>query len=136
MSSQLKKIAGSVVAFLVLSAVIPAWANGTPTEKEVVIGINDVYVPGGFDSSSDVYVVMSGIFPNGCYRWSRANVVHSDTFHHEVKSIANVSQGMCIMVLVPFTKEVRLGQFAAGKHTLRFVNGDGTYLEKSLTIEE
>jgi hypothetical protein len=39
------------------------------------------------------------------------------------------------MVLVPFQKEVRLGKFEAGKHTLRFENGDGTYFEKTLVIE-
>ena len=107
-----------------------------PDVKEVQIGINDVFVPSGFDSNSDVYVVTNGIFPNGCYRWSRADVKHTDAFTHEVRSSAAVSQGMCIMVLVPFSKEVRLGKFDVGKHTLRFLNGDGTYLEKSLKIEE
>lgn len=107
-----------------------------PQEKEVQVGINDVYVPSGFDSSSDVYVVTSGIFPNGCYKWNRADVNHKDSYTHEVKTIASVSQGMCIMVLVPFTKEVRLGKFDPGKHTLRFLNGDGTYLEKSINIEQ
>jgi hypothetical protein len=54
---------------------------------------------------------------------------------HEVKSIASVSQGMCLMVMIPFTKEVSLGKFESGKHTLRFLNGDGTFLEKSMSIE-
>lgn len=107
-----------------------------PVVKDVQIGISDVYIPSGFDSNSDVFVVTSGIFPNGCYRWKGAQVADVDQFTHEVKSTASVSQGMCIMVLVPFNKEVRLGKFAVGKHTLRFLNGDGTYLEKSLNIEE
>lgn len=106
-----------------------------PEEKEVQIGINGVYVPGGFDSSSDVYVVVNGIFQNSCYTWKRADVNHTNNFFHEVKSIATVKQGMCLMVLVPFQKEVRLGQFEEGKHTLRFMNGDGTYLEKTLIVE-
>lgn len=105
-------------------------------EKEVQVGISDVFVPGGFDSNSDAFVVASGIFPNGCYRWKGANVNHVDRFTHEVKSSATVSQGMCLMVLVPFSKEIRLGKLDAGKHTLRFLNGDGTYLDKSLNIEE
>lgn len=113
-----------------------AGTTQVPEVKEVQIGINDVFIPSGFDSNSDVYVVTNGIFPNGCYRWSKADVKHTDSFTHEVRSSAAVSQGMCIMVLVPFTKEVRLGKFEVGKHTLRFVNGDGTYLEKSLRIEE
>lgn len=103
--------------------------------KEVAIGLNDVYVPAGFSSQQEAYVVVSGLFPNGCYSWSRAQVQHLDDYSHQITSYANVSQGMCVMVLVPFTKEVRLGPLASGKHRLRFLNGDGTYLEKSLKIE-
>jgi hypothetical protein len=107
-----------------------------PAEKEVVVGVNDAYIPGGFDATSDVFVVVNGLFPNGCYRWSRADVAHPQRTIHEVKSIAKVSQGMCLMVLVPFTKEVRIGQIGAGDHKVRLMNGDGTYLEKSLSLEE
>lgn len=131
------RILNTILALGLLFFVNNSFANGdTPAEKEVQVGINDVYVPSGFDSSSDVYVVTSGIFPNGCYKWKRADVSHKDAYTHEVKSVASVSQGMCIMVLVPFTKEVRLGRFEPGKHTLRFLNGDGTYLEKSVSIEQ
>lgn len=112
-----------------------AFAEQLPVEKEVQIGISGVYVPGGFDASSDVYVVVNGIFQNGCYKWKRADVAHTDAFSHEIKSIASVSQGMCLMVLIPFQKEVRLGRFNSGKHVLRFENGDGTYVEKNLVVE-
>ncbi|MFM6927400.1 MAG: hypothetical protein ACKOX6_03005 [Bdellovibrio sp.] len=109
--------------------------QAAPVEREVQIGINGVYVPGGFDSSSDVFVVVNGIFQNGCYKWKRADVDHKDNYNHVVKSVASVSEGMCIMVLIPFQKEVRLGKFSPGKHTLRFENGDGTYLEKTMNVE-
>ncbi|MBV2167844.1 MAG: hypothetical protein KUL82_03970 [Bdellovibrio sp.] len=126
----------SVVLAAMVSFSFNAFAEqSAPVEKEVQIGISGVYVPGGFDSSSDVFVVVNGIFQNGCYKWKRADVSHQDAFSHEIKSIASVSQGMCLMVLIPFQKEVRLGKFAAGKHVLRFENGDGTYLEKSLIVE-
>lgn len=104
--------------------------------REVIVGINEAFIPGGFDIYSDIYVIASGIFPNGCYRWSRADVKHVDHYNHEIRSIANVQQGMCIMVLVPFNKEIKLGRFDAGKHTLKFVNGDGTYLEKTMVVEQ
>ncbi len=97
--------------------------------------INGAYIPAGFDSTSDTYVVVNGVFQNGCYKWKRSEVADKDTFTHEVKSIASVSQGMCLMVLVPFQKEIRLGQMASGNHTIRFLNGDGTYLEKSMIVE-
>jgi hypothetical protein len=109
--------------------------NDVPPAKEVIVGLNDVYVPAGFDSEADAYVVVNGIFPNGCYRWKGAEVDHKDSFNHEIRSKAMVSQGLCLMVLMPFQKEVRLGQLESGTHQLRFVNGDGTYLEKTMKVE-
>ena len=103
--------------------------------REVVIGLNDVYVPAGFDSEADSYVIVNGIFPNGCYRWSGVEVKNDGQFNHEIKSKAMVSQGMCIMVLIPFTKEVRLGKLATGEHKLKFLNGDGTWIEKTMKVE-
>lgn len=132
----MKTIIASVCASLCLA--LPAMADQSQPQqpaKEMQIGVNSVYVPGGFDSNSDAYVVVNGIFPSGCYKWDRAEVSHIDAFKHEVKSIAKVGQGMCIMVLVPFQSEVRLGKFAAGEHTLRFLNGDGSYIEKTMKIE-
>ncbi|KYG62816.1 hypothetical protein AZI87_16200 [Bdellovibrio bacteriovorus] len=129
------KIANLILAAMVSFSLNALAEQPAPVEKEVQIGINGVYVPGGFDSASDVFVVVNGIFQNGCYKWKRADVTHIDTYSHEIKSIASVSPGMCLMVLIPFQKEVRLGKFAAGKHVLRFENGDGTYLEKSLIVE-
>ncbi|MCX7675079.1 MAG: hypothetical protein N2Z70_04530 [Bdellovibrionaceae bacterium] len=109
--------------------------DATETAKEVMIGISDVFVPSGFDSQSDAYVVVSGIFPNGCYRWSKAEVKHVSKTEHEVRSFATVQPGMCLMVLVPFTKEVALGTLESGTHKVKFVNGDGTWLEKNLIVE-
>ncbi len=106
-----------------------------PLEKEVTIGISGAYIPVGFNRDSDAYVIVNGVFQNGCYRWKKADVTDLGSTSHEVRSIATVNQGMCLMVLVPFQKEIRLGKLNTGKHLLRFVNGDGTYLEKSLVIE-
>ncbi|MFN7728739.1 MAG: hypothetical protein ACK5P7_06260 [Bdellovibrio sp.] len=103
--------------------------------REVMIGISDAYVPAGFDSNSDAFVVTNGVFPNGCYRYSRAEVTHQDDSTHIVKSYATVQPGMCLMVLVPFTKEVLIGKLQKGSHTIRFLSGDGTYLEKNLKVE-
>jgi hypothetical protein len=124
-----------IAASLMLAQATLAASAARAEEKEVAVGISGVFVPAGFDSSSDAYVIVNGVFQNGCYKWSRAERTNRDEFNHEIRSIATVTQGMCIMVLVPFQKEVRLGQLATGKHTLKFVNGDGTYLEKTLSVE-
>lgn len=117
------------------SSLASAKSLDEPTTRDVAIGISDVFIPGGFDSEADSYVVVSGMFPNGCYRWKAAEVKNVNALTHEIRSVAAVSQGMCIMVFVPFSKEVRLGLLASGNHILRFVNGDGTFLERNLKIE-
>ena len=112
-----------------------ASAPAQPPQKEVLIGISDVFVPAGFDSNSEVNVVASGMFPNGCYRWGSSEVTKGDEAV-EVRSKAIVKQGMCLMVLVPFTREISLGKLGAGDHAVRFMSSDGTYLEKHIVIEE
>ena len=125
---------GAVLALNLSAGVVKA-DDSLPATREVTIGVSDVFVPGGFDSQTDAYVVANGIFPNGCYRWKGAQVKNVDNFHHEIQSSALVSQGMCLMVLVPFTKEIRLGRLSSGEHKLKFLNGDGTYLEKTMNVE-
>ena len=113
-----------------------AVAAELPLEKEVIINIHDVHVPAGFEPNSEVYVIASGVFPNSCYKWKEARVeLNKSPGIHQVKSAAAVSQGMCLMVFVPFTREINLGKLGRGEHRVQFVNGDGTYLEKSIKIE-
>lgn len=136
-NSMLGKMASAVAIFAgaaLVSSVGHAEARELPA-KDVVVDINDVFVPGGFSSDADAYVVVNGLFPNGCYRWKGADVQHDGTVH-KIKPIATVTQGLCIRVLVPFTKEVKLGRLEAGKHTLRFVDSAGNYLEKEMEIED
>lgn len=107
-----------------------------PGEREVVVGVNDAYVPSGFDSSSDAFVVVNGLFSNSCYRLKAAEVQHVGAALHEVKVKAIVTEGLCLMVLVPFHQEAQLGKLAVGDHSIHFMNGDGTFWEKHLTIEQ
>lgn len=106
-----------------------------PRTREVVVSISDAYIPSGFDSGSDAFTVVSGLFPNSCYRIKAAEVNHVGPALHEVTTYATVTEGLCLMVLVPFNKEVRLGRLDAGDHKVRFMNGDGTYMEKAFTVE-
>ncbi|MCO5143346.1 MAG: hypothetical protein M9962_09680 [Oligoflexia bacterium] len=103
---------------------------------EKIVPVNDVYIPNGFDSGSDVFVVVNGWFPHSCYQLKEARVDHIGSSLHEVRTIANVTEGLCLTVIVPFHKEVQLGRLNIGEHKVRFMNGDGTYMEKSLTIEQ
>lgn len=106
-----------------------------PRSHEVFLHINDVFVPSEKNSAGDSYVIANGMFPNSCYRWNRAEVAHPTDNTHYVRLAGMVSDGMCLMVLVPYTKEVILGKLPAGEHTLRFINGDETYFERTLTVK-
>lgn len=103
--------------------------------NEVPLSVSDVFIPSGFDSGADVFVVVNGYFPNSCYSWKNAQVNHISPTEHEIYSMGMVKPGMCLTVLLPYTQEVRLGRFESGVHTLRFMNGDGTYLERSMSVE-
>lgn len=122
-------------SIVTLTFALIAQAAPASGAKEVTVALNDVFVPGGFDSNSDAYVVVNGIFPNGCYKWKGATRNDLSTFEHEITPTAIVNQGMCIQVLVPFTKDIRLGKLNSGAHTLRFLSNDGTFIEKNLIVE-
>ncbi len=121
------------VALITLA--LNAEATTAPSSQDVVIGLNDIFVPGGFDSTSDAFVVVNGIFPNGCYKWKGSSRKDLSNFEHEITSMATVSSGMCIQVLIPFTKDIRLGKLDMGTHILRFKSNDGTYIQKNLVVE-
>ena len=104
--------------------------------KEVTMAVNDVFIPEVVERGKDAKIVLSGMFPNSCYRWSRAQVVTSQDTFHEIKAMASVTVNtMCLMVLVPYSKELNLGQLTPGEHTLRFVSGDDTYFERKLIVQ-
>lgn len=118
--------------FTLFAAAQPALAD--ITTKDVNIAVNDVYVPENVRAGDEVKIILSGILPNGCYRYDHA-AVRSQDFIHEIKAIAKVqTNSLCLMVLVPFSKEVNLGPLDAGVHTLRMISGDDTFFEKSLTV--
>ena len=103
--------------------------------REINAVTSEAFIPNGFGTESDAYVVVSGVFPNGCYRFKRADVDHVDATTHEVRVIATVRPGVCPRMLLPFSEEVKLGKLSLGKHAVKIVNGDGTYFEKRLIIE-
>jgi len=97
----------------------------------VYVHFNDVYIQHDRGIVEPNELLVTGMFPNGCDKWLRAEVKHLDDFTHEVRGVAQVTQGMCIMMMVPFTREVDVGRLKEGTHTVRVVNNDGTIFEKT-----
>ncbi len=104
-------------------------------EREMNVGISGVHAPTKISAKEDLLVIVNGVFQNACYRWKRADEKHLSHNTHEIRTIASVTQGMCLMVLVPFQKEISIGQLSSGRHHLRFQSGDGTYLDRSVTVD-
>ena len=103
--------------------------------EETAISISEVFVPEGQNSKMDSYVVIAGIYPNGCYSWKRSDIVSRGLYNHIIRPIADVTQDYCIMVLVPFSEPVQLGRLSPGRHHLFFLNSNGSYLQRTLKIE-
>lgn len=120
-------------AAIALSSTIAQAEVELPKATERAANISTALIPSGFDNREPV-AILGGLFPNSCYSWVRADVKQKDTFTHEVQAIARVQSGMCLMVMIPYSQEVELGEFAPGQHTVRFLNGDGTYIEKSIEV--
>jgi len=128
----------SLLLVVGLLSALPVLAQSkVPGQKtrNVTVGVNEVYIPSRQNHREDAYVVASGFFPNGCYHWLGADVRSLSRNTHEVTAKAQVTQGMCIMVLIPYSKEVKLGNLERGEHQLRFMNGDGTFLQKTIKID-
>jgi hypothetical protein len=104
--------------------------------KEEVGSITGALVTGSFDKDADAIVVVNGALINSCHHYKEAQVDHIDGLTHEIRAIETIDQGgPCIQAIFHFMKEVNLGKLESGKHTLKFVSRDGTYFEKSLTVE-
>ncbi|MBY0384877.1 hypothetical protein K2X05_06935 [bacterium] len=125
-----------VFLMLVLSSLqAMAKDNGQNQVKEIAVGVNGVYVASDLKSTADVVVVVNGLFPNGCYSLGEPKIDNKSNFEHDIYTMAKVKQGICLRVLVPFTKEISIGKLAVGKHNLRFVADDGTAVEKIIDVK-
>ncbi len=132
----MKKIKMAVFLFIgLITLQISTLAEVPIATIEKAISISEVFVPEGLNSKMDSYVVIAGIYPNGCYRWKRSDVVSRNLYNHIIRPIADVAQAYCIMVLVPFAQPVPLGRLSPGSHHLLFLNADGSYLKRTLEIQ-
>lgn len=126
--------AGLIIS-LAFCASAQAMSATSGSSKEVLVAVSAAFVPDSLSVNDEAFVVASGLFPNSCYSWSRAEVRNISDFDHEIRSLAWVKQsGPCLMYMVQFNEEVKLGRLAAGVHRIRFLSHDDTSLEKTLVI--
>jgi len=127
----MKKI--SILLITLISSV--AMANfGEDLPTQVDVKPNRVYIPKGFDSNDQVQVVVEGYFPNGCYRPGQA-VARVDQEANEifVSTKAYLYSGICIQVIVNYSKVVDIGLLKEG--TYKIYNETDKSLLSEITIE-
>ena len=104
------KLLSLVTAMFLVVGFSQSQANQNQNEeKEIQVSINDALVPSKVKAYENVKAVISGLFSNGCYKYSRSEVTQSANKDlTKVSTFAKVSPGMCLMVLVGFALNVKV----------------------------
>jgi hypothetical protein len=77
---------------------------------------------------------LEGHFPNSCYSWDHARVSR-DARNFRVQAFVHIRKGMCLMMLVPYSQSVELGEgLEPGAYRVEIERRNGTSIEKSFTI--
>lgn len=104
------------------------------SQEQVSIGLNNVYVPKGFDANDSVEIVVVGELPNTCYLRPHGNakIIGRDVIIEMEATKLSGPDVNCIMALVPYVVSVPLGQMNEGHYDI-WVNA-GTTSETSSSI--
>lgn len=91
-----------------------------PVTSEVGVPVSATYVPKGFDSNDNAQIVVSGAYPNSCYKMGPTHVkVDRKTRQVTVDINAYYTQRTyCLMLYIPFTQTVDLGILPAADYDL------------------
>ena len=108
---------GSAILFSNMALSAPSNIS-SPVEK--------IYIPHGFDSNDNVQVIMSGTFPNSCFKTGLTGSsvdLQSNTVLVWAKSYDYSGAGhICTQALVPFIQEVNIGILPPGKYKVKFAS--------------
>jgi hypothetical protein len=112
-----------VVLGLTLAA---ARADATAPEK-IRIAPDKVFAPTGFDDNDNAQIVLSGAYPNTCYKVGQVSAavdeltrkirVRNEVYHYD--------SSWCLMVMVPWSQTVNLGTVPSGDYEVEFEQEDG-----------
>lgn len=132
----MKKFSKNLCA-LVVGSVSMAASAGIPVIVDAPV--DHLFIPAGFDNNDATEVVVSGYFPNLCYRKNMAEVkLKGDTIHIKVSALYNIGDdaSRCADMLVPFKEVVNVGNLQAGDYKIK-VNAETEYEQsESLKIAE
>lgn len=112
--------------FGMMSALSLAHAEGTRPEK-INIAPDKMFAPTGFDDNDNAQIVLTGAFPNTCYKAGQvsATVDEASRRIHVKNEAYFFESSWCLFVLVPWTQTVNLGTVPAGEYEVDFEQADG-----------
>lgn len=105
---------------------------------EVMVPIEDVYAPKGFDSNDNSQIIVSGYLPNLCHRAPKSIVsIQDNKIDIKVVSLKyHSSNPYCPEMIVPFVEAIDLGVMDKGVYDV-VVNGRSVYEQNSrIQIDE
>ncbi len=107
-----------VIMSLLLSGVVIAQEGGEgPSLVDTVF--SGSYIPIGFDSNDQIQFVAEGVFPNSCYRKGPVEVVIDEEAKRiNLSSQSYVYSGMCLQVLVNYSKVINVGVLSPGTYSI------------------
>ncbi|MCP4914706.1 MAG: hypothetical protein GY909_16435 [Oligoflexia bacterium] len=110
----------------VLASLIGFAQASTPVE--VMVPIEQIYSPHGFDSNDNAEVVIEGYLPNLCHKSPKSEVVVKDNvIDIKLKSLKYASDNpYCPEMIVPFIEAIDVGVLDKGIYDIR-VNGKSIY---------
>jgi hypothetical protein len=107
----------------------------------IISPVDHLYVPEGFDSNDSVELVVSGTFPNTCYRRNDVEVkVVDEVVEIKVTALAPDSSlkggRSCPDLNVPFKEVISVGNLQGGKYSIVVNRGSKYELTHSLKVME
>jgi len=103
------------IAFLAFTNVSTAAEN----PKVVKVAIRKAFVPVGFDSNDRSEVLITGVFPDTCYKMGENRaIVNQETQTITIEQEAVVFESLCMDMIVPFTQVVKIGMVGRGDYKI------------------
>ncbi len=125
-------LSGLATNALGLTSGVVAFADITPPQK-VRIAPDKMFAPTGFDDNDNAQIVLSGAYPNTCYKAGQVSA-EVDTNSHQIR-VKNEAyfydSSWCLFVMVPWMQTVNLGTVPAGEYEVLFEQDEGVAVAPS-----
>ena len=101
--------------------------------------VDHVFVPAGFDNNDNIELVVTGLFPNPCYKRNDVKVeVNDDIIDIKVTSIVSDDDKsqMCAAMVVPFKENILVGNLQGGDYKILDNRNTAYELKNKIHVSE